>query len=144
MFDLTVSNVVLFASVGASAVILTHSTSHHLTKLHTTIVAYVLAIVISYSIFLINQIVPLHIAFNMFLVVFTVAFGLYYFDTFHPPAITAALSFILVEGSIVDLMFLFCAIIVLLVFIRLVTYIFSQNMSLKKFRREFSRNFHHK
>ena len=47
VFDLTVSNVILFASVGASAVILTNSESHHLTKLRTVVVAYVIAIVIS-------------------------------------------------------------------------------------------------
>jgi hypothetical protein len=47
LYKATLSNIILFASVGASAVILAHSTSHHLLKLRTTIIAYITAIMVS-------------------------------------------------------------------------------------------------
>jgi len=142
VFDLTVSNVILYASVGASAVILTNQSSHHLVKLHTTLVAYCVAIVLSLLLYYFNLAYPLHISLNMFLLVTFVGLGLFLFDAFHPPAVTASLSFLLLEGAVLDLLYLFISVFVLLIMIRLMTYIVSQHLSLGEFVKEFKKSFH--
>lgn len=141
VYQITVSNIVLFASVGASAAILTNTRSHHLTRLRTTILAYIISIIISSFVYLINLFIPLHISINIFLLVFLVGLFLVLLNTFHPPAITASLSFILLERPVVDLIYLFIAIIVLFVVIRLLTYTLSQHLSVKEFFKEFRKSF---
>jgi len=141
IYEATVSNIILFASIGASAVILTNSRSHHLTKLHTTIVAYFVTILISSAVYFFNVFIPLHISINIFLLIFLVGLALFLVNAFHPPAITASLSFILLERPLIDLLYLFSAVIILFVLLRLLTYIFSQNLSVKNFIREFTRSF---
>ena len=140
LFELTVSNVILFASVGASAVILMNSQSEHLLKLNTAVAAYVLAIIISLGVYFFNLYVPLHVSINISLLVFLVGLSLFLFNSFHPPAITGSISFILLERPVMDLLFLFLAIIILLIFIRFFTYIFAQNLRVKDFIKEFIRS----
>lgn len=140
-FEITVSSIVLFASVGASAIILTNTRSHHLTSLRTAIVAYVIAIVISSLVYITNSVFPLHISVNLFLIVFLVSILLFLSNAFHPPAITASLSFILLQRPLVDLFYLFVAVIVLLILARLATYTFSQHLSLKEFAKELRKSF---
>jgi hypothetical protein len=73
--------------------------------------------------------------------VFLVGFFLFLFDVFHPPAITASLSFILLERPLIDLLYLFFAILVLLVLIRLLAYVLSQHLSVGDFFKEFRKKF---
>ena len=139
LYEMTISNIILFASVGASAVILTNFRSHHLTKLHTTIMAYIIAVVVSYLIFLINTKLPIPLVGNIFIAVFVVSMCLFLFNAFPPPAITASLSFILLERPPNDLIFLFVAVILLLIAVRFITYVFSQHLSIYAFLKEFKR-----
>ncbi|MBW2987654.1 HPP family protein [Candidatus Woesearchaeota archaeon] len=141
LFEFNAFNVVLFASVGASAVILANIHTHHLTKLRTTIIAYVISIIVSIFVFLLNILRPFDLAVNLFLVIFGIAILLYLFDSFHPPAITAGASFILLERPVVDLVYLIMAIIVLLVLVRFFAYVFSQHLPMKQFYKEFAREF---
>ncbi len=137
IFELTISNILLFASVGASAVILTHSTSHHLVKLRTTIKAYIIAIIVSFLFYGLRKIVHLDLALAIAIMVFIMGIFLFAFDAFHPPAITAALSFLVLDRILLELFYLFLAIIALLVLIRFITYIFEQKLSIKNFFHEF-------
>ncbi|MFH1408687.1 MAG: HPP family protein [Nanoarchaeota archaeon] len=137
IFQITVANIVLFASVGSSAIILTHAHHHHLTKLRTTIAAYLIAIIFSMSIYIINMYMPLSLPVSMFILIFCVAMLMYLLDTFHPPAITASLSFLLLERRAVDLIYLFVAIIAMFIMVRLITYVLSQNLPIQKFFQEF-------
>ncbi|MFH1978723.1 MAG: HPP family protein [Candidatus Aenigmatarchaeota archaeon] len=140
-FEITISNIILFASVGASAVILTNSTSHHLTRLHVVIVSYVIAIVVSYLIYFLNITVPIHMSINIFSTIFLVGILLYLSNSFHPPAITASLSFLLLERQAIDLVYLFISVILMLIAVRFVTYTIIQELPLKKFLKEFKRSF---
>ena len=139
-FQKTLSDIVLFASVGASAVILTHSRSHHLTRLRTTIEAYIIAIIVSSLIFFISLFLNLNISVSIFIVIFLVSILMYSINAFHPPAITASLSFILLERPIIDLFYLFVAILILFILIRLLTYTLSQHLPVKEFLNEFKRS----
>lgn len=141
IYEATLSNVVLLASVGSSAVILTNSHSHHLTKLHTTIVSYLFTIIISSLVYLLNTALPLHVSINIFLLISIVGTTLFLANSFHPPAIAASLSFILLEKPLIDLLYLFAAIILVLICIRFLTYVFSQRLSVKEFTKEFKKSF---
>lgn len=141
IFEFTVSNIVLFASVGASAAILANFRSHHLTKLHTTITSYVVAIIVSLVLFLFNKIIGLPLVINLFLAVFMTAILVFLVNSFHPPAISAGVSFFLFERSLWDLLYLFLAIIILFIIIRFLTYTISQHLSIREFWKEFKREF---
>lgn len=141
LYQLTVANIVLFASVGASAAILTNNRSHHLTKLHTTITAYLIAIIVSSAVYYLNRVISLPISLNIFLLVFLVALFLYLSNTFHPPAITASLSFMLLERPLMELIILFSEILVMLVIVRFISYVMSQHLSVKEFISEFEKSF---
>jgi hypothetical protein len=140
VYQMTIANIVLFASVGASATILTNDTHHHLTKLRTTIFAYMIAIVISLSIYAVNQQLHMPLAVNLFFLVFLVALGLFLLNAFHPPAITASLSFLLLKSPVVDLTYLLLEIIVLLIAVRFITYVFRQQLPVQEFLQEFKKS----
>ena len=141
LYDTTISNVILFSSVGASAMILTNSKTHHLTRLHTIIFAYIVTLVISILLYGFNSIFELHISVNIALMLFLVGITLFLVDSFHPPAITAALAFILLDQGILDLIYLFIAILLLLISVRFATYVISQRLSPRKFFKEFKKSF---
>lgn len=138
---LTLSNVILFSSVAASAFILTHSRSHHLTRLHTTIVAYIIAMLVSGAVYLISLIAGIPLSVHVFIAIFLTAILLYLANAIHPPAVSASLSFVMVETYISGLVWLFFAILILFIMVRLATYVFSQHLSLKNFTYEFTRSF---
>jgi len=140
LFEATIANIILLASIGASAIILTNSESHHLTKLMTIIYAYTISIIVSLIIYSVNLYFSFPVYLNIFLVVFIIGLALFLFDVFHPPVITASIAFIQLERPLIELFYLFAGIIVLLILIRLITYLLRQELSIKKFFREFKRN----
>ncbi len=141
IFEFTVSNIVLFASAGASAAILANIHSHHLTKLHTIIISYIVAIIVSLLLYFLNLILSLPLALNLFLVVFLIAIIVFLVNSFHPPAISAGVSFFLFERNLLDLLYLFIAILVLFIIIRFLTYTTSQHLFIKDFWKEFKKEF---
>ena len=141
IYETTTSNIILFASIGASAVILTNSKSHHLTKLYPVILSYLVAVIFSSIIYLLNKSFVLPIQINLFILVFITGLLLYLLNIFHPPAITASISFILLERPLGDLGWLFLAIILLLTFWRFLVYLFIQKLSIKEFKQEFGKEF---
>lgn len=140
-FRLNIPNVILFSSIGASAIILAHTNSHHLTKLRTALLSYFTAIIISLILVWVNSLYAFHWAINLFFVVFLVSIAMYLIDSVHPPAVSAALAFVLFEGKTLDLIYLYLSIMVLLIFIRFASYTLSSNLSIKKFLHEFKKEF---
>lgn len=139
ILEFTLSNIILFASVGASAFILTNSKSHHLTKIHTATKAYVISGIVSLIIFLINQLLYLHLGINVFLSILVVGMALYLTDSVHPPAISASLAFIMLNKPAGSLLLIFALVIALLIFVRFITYTLSQDLKVKKFMKEFKK-----
>lgn len=139
--DMTAANAVLFASIGASAMILTHTESHHLTKLRASAIAYTAMIVLALLIRGFNLLVPLPDAINIFLSVSLVGITTIMLDAFHPPAISASLSFVLFDLALINLFWLFVAIIVLLFGVRLLTYLVSEHLTFSEFEQEFKKTF---
>lgn len=137
----SVPTLLLFASVGASAAILANNKSYHLTKLYSAIIAYFISIVVSVIIYFAKPLLSTALSVDLFLVVFLVSILMFLFDSFHPPAITAALSFMLSNSPLGTLAWLFLSIISLLIIVRFFSYLFFQNLSLKEFKKEFRRGF---
>lgn len=139
LYELTLPNIVMFASVGASVTILTHTHSHHLTRLYTAILAYFIASLLSALVYILKSYVETAIYVDIFLVIFLVNLGLFLFNVFHPPAVGASLAFILFHQRIADLAYLFIAIVIALIVVRFFTYIFSQHLSVTEFVKEFEK-----
>lgn len=140
-YEATVSGIILFASVGASAIILTNTKSHHLTKLRTTIDAYLIATILAVMIYGLNLAFTIHFSINIFLIVFLVGFSQYLLNSLHPPAIAASVAFILEGVSPLYLAYLLITLLVVLLIVRFFAYVFSQHLDVKEFFREFKRSF---
>ena len=123
-FDMTASNIVMFASLGASAAILTHKYVHKLTILRTVIVAYVLALVVSIIVIYVGSYFNLSFSILALIAITLAVLLMYLFDVFHPPAASATLSFIMIDGGIKEDLIIFFAVIILLIIIKVLTYVF--------------------
>lgn len=133
----TTSNVLLFASLGASAYILTNKERHHLTVLRTILISYIIAAIISSIVYTINLFIPLHLSINLFILVLTVGLALYLFNVVHPPAVSASLAFILFERAYNDIIVLLGCIIILFIAVRTIIYLKSHHFSIKEFMEDF-------
>ncbi len=132
-FKMTASNIVMFASLGASAAILTHKQVHKLTILRTTIISYLIALIVS----LIVSFLPISFPIAALIVVTTTILGLYLFDVFHPPAISAALAFIMMKGGVWEDLVIFLAVIILLIIVKILAYMFYyEHLNLKRIFQE--------
>ncbi|MBW3013962.1 HPP family protein [Candidatus Woesearchaeota archaeon] len=137
-FELNSANLLMFASVGASAVTISHKYRHHLTTLRTTILAYIAGCIISLFIGAIGVNIGLSIPVQVFFVVALVSFAILYFNIFHPPAVSASISFIIFHRNPSDLVFLLASIIILFIVIRFFIYVWYEHLSIKDFIHEFT------
>ena len=137
-FEMTAPNVVLLASLGASAAILTHRHIHRLIILRTVIFAYLIALVVSLLIEYLGRLFQLPFSLLILLTVTFVTIAIYMFNAFHPPVVAASLSFIMFEGGFWELVMIFVSVLILLVLIKLLTYTFYyENLKIKRFMYEF-------
>lgn len=140
IFEATTSNIILFASLGASAFILSNAEKHRLTKLKITVKAYTIAVILSVLLYYIDKIIPMHMCIKISILVFIVSMGLYLANAVHPPAVSASLSFILLERGLGELFMLLLAIILLLTMMRAFTYVYSKDLSIRHFLHEFKKD----
>ena len=137
-FQLTAHNVVMFASLGASAAILTHRFIHRLTILYTVIFSYLVALIVSLPIFYLMKDFEFAFPISILLVVTMTTLTLYLLNIFHPPAISASIAFLLIQDSVMERVLIFGSVIILLIVIKLLTYFFYyENFGLRNFAREF-------
>ena len=137
LYDTTVANVLFFASVGATAVILSNSTSHHLVKLRTALIAYGLLMVVAPLVKFVSQELLVHEALTIGALVFGLSLSMFWLHAFHPPAISAAIAFIFFEGSWSDLVALFVLVIATFVGVRFLMYVYYEHFSPREFWHEF-------
>jgi CBS-domain-containing membrane protein len=140
-FEMTASNIVMFASLGASAAILTHKYIHKLTILRTVIFAYFIGLFVSLSFVYLTKSIALTFPVTALIVVTLTTLGLYLFNVFHPPAVSAALAFIMMEnGGLREDLTIFFSVIILLILIKVLTYIFYyENLEMHKIKQEFKK-----
>ncbi len=136
----TVSNIVLIASIGSSTMILTNAASHHLVKLRTALGSYSVAAIIAVLIQLYTQVVPLSTPVVVAFSVFFSGMAIYLLNMVHPPAISVAVSFVLTDTASLTFLSLFPAILLFFIIVRLLAYLISQHLSLRRFLDEFKRH----
>ena len=81
-FQMTAHNVVMFASLGASAAILTHKFIHRLTILYTVIFSYLVALLVSLPIFYLIKGFPYSFPLSILIAVTMTTLILYLFNIF--------------------------------------------------------------
>ena len=65
---------------------------------------------------------------------------MYLADVFHPPAVSAALAFVLLDGGFWETIVIFFSVIILLIIIKLLTYAFYyEHLEMDKFMQEFKK-----
>jgi len=137
-FQMTAHNVVMFASLGASAAILTHKFIHRLNILYVVIFSYLVALLVSLPIFYLVKDFSYAFPTSILIAVTMTTLILYLLNIFHPPAISASIAFLLIQDSLTERILIFGSVIVLLIIIKLLTYFFYyENLTLKKFHHEF-------
>ncbi len=132
-FRLTGSNVALFASIGASAVILTHKYRHKLTVLRTVLLSYILSGLVSVGI----AQLPSPVSVKVFLAIFLVTMLLYSVDVFHPPAVSASLAVILYNRPLIELLYVLLVTLAMFVTVRYIIYVYHEHLTPKEFFKEF-------
>ena len=139
-FKMTASNIVMFASLGASAAILTHKQIHRLTILRTVIFSYLISLFISgITLYFIHH-YTISFSLAALIAVTLATLTMYLADVFHPPAVSAALAFVLLDGGFWETIVIFIAVIILLIIIKLLTYAFYyEHLEMDKFMREFKK-----
>ena len=132
LFSASPENILLFASLGASAAILAHPKYNARANVRVTIISYVLMSVIA----IIMRYLALSFFVSVVLTIFLTAGLLSWLDLFHPPAISASLSFLLYSYDILSLLGLLASIVVLLLLVRLFAYILHPHLDLSIFHKE--------
>lgn len=139
-FEITASNIVMFASLGASAAILTHKYINRLNILRTVIISYLIALTFSVIIYIVNLYYPMPFPINALLAVTLTTLSLYLFNVFHPPAISASLAFLLLHGSLINRFLVFGSVLVLLIIVKVLTYAFYyEHLEMHKLYLEFKK-----
>ena len=141
VYEVTISSILLFASVGASALILARRTSPELNRLRISINAYIFAIIVSVGVHYLNQWFELDVAVGLFISILSIGILMISFDAFHPPAVTASLSYLLLDRPITDLFILFSAIIILLFVVRFAVYTLILRYPIRGFFKELVKSF---
>ncbi len=137
-FKMTASNIVMFASLGASAAILTHKYVHRLNILYTVIFSYLIALMVSLPVFFMIQGFPFSTPISILIAVTLTTIISYLFNIFHPPAISASIAFLLIGGTMKERFLVFVSVIILLIIIKFLTYCFYyKKLDIKKFHNEF-------
>jgi len=139
-WETTTSNIILFASLGASAITLANSKSHHLFKLRTVILSYLLSGAVAFLLYIFNlRVFEMDLAVNIFILIFVTGLLQFLTNLSHPTAISASIAFILLEGSPIVLIYTFIVMIPCFVLVRLFAYVISQHLTVKEFFKEFKK-----
>ena len=137
LFEFTRSNLILLASVCATAGILAYRKRAHVAKLKTVMTAYTLVGLASIITVYITTHFPLEFHWKILILVTLITLFLYSFNVLHPPAISAGVAFVIAERPLPELILLIVAIFTLFITLRLVVYGLSKQLELREFIYEF-------
>lgn len=140
--ELEKGNVLLFACLGSSAASLVFAPLSRFNSLRTIILAYVIASLTCVGLFPIYQHGLLPLPLQFFLAVTVPVTVMRLADCMHPPAIGGALAFVIYDRSLHSLLVLLPAIIGLLTIIKVLTYVYRDELEFKRFGNEFRRGYY--
>jgi len=131
---ITLGNVILLASLGASTVILSEFPNEKFAKLKVVIISYLFAALIGYGVSFIGN---SHLAAG--LGIFLITSVMLLTNNVHPPAGGVTLAFIFSPREPITLLYVMLSIIALLVILKSIIYIYKKELNIKKFHHEFIR-----
>lgn len=137
-FEATIANLLIFASLAASAVLLVNTDRYKLVNLRVIIESYIFTALIAITVIYLFR--ENNLGFypaEVFFILLLSSLAIYFFNCIHPPAISCALAFSIEQSSFGELALLVVAIIVLLIIIRMLMYLTSDKLLIKNFHKEF-------
>lgn len=135
-------DLLLFACLGSSAASVVFAPLAKSNSLRTIVAAYVIASVVCVLLYPVHQREWLPIPLQCFLAVAIPICLMRRTDTMHPAAIGSALSFIIYDRPPQTLVLLLLAIVGLLTVVKILAYIYLEELTFRKFPREFRREYY--
>jgi CBS-domain-containing membrane protein len=135
-------DVLLFACLGSSASSLVFAPLSRHNSLRTIMLAYLIASLVCVALFPVHryELAPLPLQF--FLAVAVPIAVMRLVDCMHPAAIGSALAFLIYERDLLSLMQLLLAILGLLTIVKILAYIYLEELEFRYFSREFGRDYY--
>ncbi len=129
---ITIGNAILFASLGASSVILAEFPDRRIAKLRVVLFSYLIAAITGYLFYYLKN-VPLAAGLAIFTSISLMAIT----NNIHPPAGGLTLAFIFQPRFLNELVTVFVSIVFLLVLLKSIIYLYKKELNIKKFHHEF-------
>jgi len=135
-------DLLLFACLGSSASSVVFAPLNKANSLRTIVAAYVIAAAVCLLLFPIHRHELLPIPLQCFLAVCLPVSLMRATDTMHPAAIGSAMSFIIYNRDPRGLLLLLLAILVLIMMVKLLAYIYLEDLEFRQFGKEFRRDYY--
>lgn len=135
-------NLLLFACLGSSAAAVVFTPLSQSNSLRSIVISYVSSAIVCAILYPLHERALLSLTVECFLAVTLTTSMIRLAGTLHPAAVGAALAFILYDRDIRSLMLLLLAIIGLLTIVKMLVYIYREELTFRDFHREFRRSFY--
>jgi len=135
-------DLLLFACLGSSAASIVFAPLNKANSLRTIVAAYVIAIAVCLLLFPIHRHEILPIPMQCFLAVCLPVSLMRATDTMHPAAIGCAMAFIIYDREPRGLLLLMLAILGLLMIVKMLTYVYLEDLEFRHFGKEFRRDYY--
>ncbi len=135
-------DLLLFACLGSSAASIVFAPLSKANSLRTIVSAYLIAGAVCLLLFPIHRHTVLPIALQCFLAVCLPVAAMRLTDTMHPAAIGSALAFVIYDRAPQGVVLLLLAIVGLLTVVKLLAYIYLEDLEFRQFRKELRRDYY--
>ena len=132
----------LFACLGSSAASVVFAPISKTNSLRSIIVAYTISSLVCAVLFPIHALHLLPVPLMCFASVSLSVTLMRVLDTMHPAAIGSALAFVIYERDIQSLLMLMLAVIGLLAIVKMLAYVYLEDLEFRTFGKEFHRDYH--
>ena len=135
-------DLLLFACLGSSAASVVFAPISKTNSLRSIIVAYAISSLVCAVLFPIHALDVLPIPLMCFASVSLSVTLMRVLDTMHPAAIGSALAFVIYDRNIQSLLMLMLAVIGLLAIVKMLAYVYLEDLEFRTFWKEFHRDYH--
>ncbi len=137
-------NLLVFACLGSSSASIVFAPLAKSNSLRTIIIAYIVASLVCVVLNPVRDASFFPMPLQCFLAVTLSISVMRLCDAMHPAAVGSAMAFIVLERKVADLLLLMIAIIGLLTLVKMLAYIYLEELEFRQFSREFRRSFYGK
>lgn len=137
-------DLILFACLGSSSASVVFAPLSRHNSLRTIVTAYFLAAIVCLLLFPVHRYTPIPLPIQCFLAVSIPVFAMRLLDTMHPAAIGSALSFIIYDRDMQSIFLLLLAIVGLLTIVKVLAYIYLEDLTFRDFTKEFRQHYYGK